>query len=239
VIEQHLDGPEVSLFCITDGVTVVPLEPAQDFKRVGDGDTGPNTGGMGAYSPLPWLDPATKADVVLRVAQPVIDHLREVGTPFSGLLYVGLAITGGGPMVIEFNARFGDPETQVVLARLESPLGALLMAAATGTLAEHPPLTWSPDAVVGVVVAARGYPEAPETGDRISGAQDGSVLHAGTARDAEGALVSSGGRVLTVLGRGPTLAAARKDAYVRVSRIYLPGSHFRTDIARAAAREAS
>jgi phosphoribosylamine--glycine ligase len=236
VIEEHLDGPEVSLFCVTDGVTVIPLEPAQDFKRLGDGDTGPNTGGMGAYSPLPWLSPDTKADVVSRVAQPVIDHLREVGTPFAGLLYVGLAITQQGPMVIEFNARFGDPETQVVLARLQTPLGGLLLSAATGTLADHPPLEWSPEAAVAVVVSARGYPESPITGDPITGTDDAAVLHAGTSLDSAGALVSSGGRVLTVLGRGTTLAAARKDAYVRVNRVYLPGGHFRTDIAQKASR---
>ena len=236
VIEEYLDGPEVSLFCITDGTTVVPLEPAQDFKRVGDGDTGPNTGGMGAYSPLPWL-PSNIKDVVVRtVAQPVIDQLRGAGTPFAGLLYVGLAMTAQGPKVIEFNARFGDPETQVVLARLETPLAGLLLAAATGRLAEHQALQWSDDAVVTVVLAADGYPASPVTGTPLTGPLDDErVLHAGTKRADTGEVVSSGGRVLSVLGRGGTLEQARASAYSLLDQISLPGGHFRTDIAAKAA----
>ncbi len=142
MVEEYLDGPEVSLFVVTDGEAALPLLPAQDFKRIGDGDTGPNTGGMGAYAPLPWA-PAGLVDEVMRdVVHPTLAEMRRRGTPFAGLLYVGLAITAAGPRVIEFNARFGDPETQVVLALLETPLGGLLHAAATGTLAEHPPLRW-------------------------------------------------------------------------------------------------
>ncbi len=238
VVEEFLDGPEVSLFCLTDGTTVVPLAPAQDFKRLGDGDVGPNTGGMGAYSPLPWAPPSLAADVVARVAQPTVDAMRRRGTPFAGVLYVGLALTSRGPRVIEFNARFGDPETQVVLARLRSPLGALLLAAATGGLADVPPLVWSAGAAVTVVVAAAGYPDAPRSGDRITGldaaaAVEGvSVLHAGT-RDLDGDVVSAGGRVLSVVGVGADVGAARATAYAAVALIGLDGAQSRTDIAAA------
>lgn len=239
VVEEFLAGPEVSLFCITDGTTVVPLEPAQDFKRVADGDEGPNTGGMGAYSPLPWVPDGLVDDVVARVAQPTVDEMRRRGTPFVGVLYVGLALTAAGPRVIEFNARFGDPETQVVLARLRTPLGTLLRAAADGTLDQLPPLTWRDDAAVTVVIASEGYPAAPRTGDRISGVDDGSdeayLLHAGTARDGAGELVSAGGRVLSAVGVGVDLATARAAAYKVVDGVELRGSHHRTDIALAAA----
>ncbi len=161
VIEEYLDGPEVSLFVITDGMAAVPLPPAQDFKRVGDGDVGPNTGGMGAYAPLPWA-PADLTDTVMStVVFPTLAEMRRRGTPFAGLLYVGLALTRRGPMVVEFNARFGDPETQVVLPLLETPLAGLLYAAATGTLADQPPVRWRPGAAVCVVVAAPGYPARP------------------------------------------------------------------------------
>ncbi|GGB29063.1 phosphoribosylamine--glycine ligase [Flexivirga endophytica] len=240
VIEEFLSGPEVSLFCITDGATVRPLAPAQDFKRARDGDEGPNTGGMGAYSPLPWAPDDLVDDVVARIAQPTIDEMRRRGTPFAGVLYVGLALTPAGPRVIEFNARFGDPETQVVLARLRTPLGALLRAAADGTLEDLPPLVWQDDAAVTVVIASEGYPAAPRTGDVISGADgEGSdaayLLHAGTARDDAGSLVSSGGRVLSAVGVGTDLAAARAAAYEVVAGVQLRGSHHRTDIAQAAA----
>ncbi len=241
VIEEYLDGPEVSLFGITDGSTIVALVPAQDFKRVGDGDTGPNTGGMGAYSPLPWA-PADLVDHVQHlVLQPMIDAMAARGTAFSGLLYAGLALTANGIRVIEFNARFGDPETQVVLARLRSPVAQLLMAAATGTLADFGPLQWSPDAAVTVVIAANGYPAAPITGDVITGLQsaaatdDVRVLHAGTRAFGQD-IVSSGGRVLSVTATGADLATARQQAYAAVSLIHLPGSHHRTDIALAASR---
>ena len=239
VIEEYLDGPEVSLFAISDGVTVIPLQPAQDFKRVGDGDTGPNTGGMGAYSPLPWAPADLVAETMRTVLQPTVDEMRRRGTPFSGLLYAGLALTSRGLRVVEFNARFGDPETQVVLARLESPLIELLLGAATGTLAEVPPPVWSDGAAVCVVVAAEGYPEAPVSGGLITGLADADaldgvdVLHAGTRTEGED-IVASGGRVLSVVGRGATLTEARGRAYAGVDLIRLPGSHHRSDIAQPA-----
>jgi phosphoribosylamine---glycine ligase len=242
VVEEFLDGPEVSLFCITDGTTVVPLAPAQDFKRLGNGDTGPNTGGMGAYSPLPWAPGNLTQQVVDRVAQPTVDAMRRRGTPFSGLLYVGLALTSRGLRVVEFNARFGDPETQVVLARLRTPLAAVLHAAATGTLADVPPLQWSEDAAVTVVLASPGYPTSPTTGGVIGGldapAEESSVvLHAGTALDAHGRVISAGGRVLSVVGTGPDLETARDAAYQRLHRIRLDGGQYRIDIALAASRQ--
>ncbi|MEU6677250.1 phosphoribosylamine--glycine ligase [Streptomyces sp. NPDC046925] len=245
VIEEFLDGPEVSLFAVTDGVTVVPLQPAQDFKRALDGDEGPNTGGMGAYSPLPWADPKLVDEVMESVLQPTVDELRRRGTPFAGLLYAGLAITSRGVRVIEFNARFGDPETQVVLARLKTPLAGVLLAAANGTLADLPPLRWSDDAAVTVVIASHNYPGTPRTGDPIEGlgdvaaqdAPDAYVLHAGTKRDGD-AVVSAGGRVLSVTATGTDLTAARERAYAALSRIRLDGSQHRTDIAAKAAAEA-
>ncbi|MEU5340331.1 phosphoribosylamine--glycine ligase [Streptomyces sp. NPDC020766] len=238
VIEEFLDGPEVSLFAITDGVTVVPLQPAQDFKRALDGDEGPNTGGMGAYSPLPWADPKLVEEVMQTVLQPTVDEMRRRGTPFSGLLYAGLAITSRGVRVIEFNARFGDPETQVVLARLKTPLSGVLLAAADGTLADLEPLRWSDDAAVTVVIASHNYPDTPRTGDPIEGldqvaAQDAPhayVLHAGTKRDGD-AIVSAGGRVLSVTASGKDLTQARARAYEAVNRIHLDGGQHRTDIA--------
>jgi phosphoribosylamine--glycine ligase len=238
VVEDFLDGPEVSLFAVTDGTTVVPLLPAQDAKRVGDGDTGPNTGGMGAYAPLPWLPPTTVLQVQREILQPVVDRMRERGTPFAGLLYAGLAMTSRGPQVVEFNARFGDPETQAVLALLGSPLAGLLHAAATGTLAAHPPLRWRDGAAVTVVVAAEHYPGAPATGDPVGvGALPPGVevLHAGTAT-AGGRVVSAGGRVLSVTGRGDTLEQARAGAYAGVAAVSLRGGHWRTDIGLAASR---
>ena len=238
VVEEYLDGPEVSLFAITDGVTVVPLQPAQDFKRVGDGDTGPNTGGMGAYSPLPWAPSDLVEQTLETVLQPTVDEMRRRGTPFSGLLYAGLALTSKGLRVVEFNARFGDPETQVVLARLQSPLSDLLMGSATASLAGVAAPRWRDDAAVTVVIAAEGYPEKPVTGDVIEGLPDANavaeayVLHAGT-RVSDAGPVSSGGRVLSVVGTGSTLAAARGAAYRAVEHITLRGSHHRSDIAAA------
>ncbi|SCL57300.1 phosphoribosylamine--glycine ligase [Micromonospora peucetia] len=234
VVEEYLAGPEVSLFVVTDGEAAVPLLPAQDFKRIGDGDTGPNTGGMGAYAPLPWA-PAGLVDEVMRdVVHPTLAEMARRGTPFAGLLYVGLAITADGPRVIEFNARFGDPETQVVLALLETPLAGLLHAAATGTLAGHPPLRWRDGAAVTVVVAAEGYPAAPRTGDVIAGAEGPGIIHSGTRRDADGALLSAGGRVLCATATGADLSAARDAAYALVAGVELAGSQHRTDIASAA-----
>jgi phosphoribosylamine--glycine ligase len=230
LLEAFLDGPEASLFCLVDGRTVVPLLPAQDFKRVGDDDTGPNTGGMGAYAPLPWAGDDLVEELVARVVQPVADEMAERGVPFSGLLYAGLALTSAGPAVIEFNCRFGDPETQVVLALLRTPLAGLLNAVATGTLAEQPPLEWSDGAAVTVVVAAEGYPGTPRLGDVITGAEGEGVLHAGTRRREDGAVVSAGGRVLSVVGTGADLAEAREEAYRRLGGVRLAGSHHRTDI---------
>lgn len=234
LLESFLSGPEVSLFCLVDGETVVPLLPAQDHKRVGDGDTGPNTGGMGAYTPLPWLPAAMVARIVDEVARPVASEMVRRGCPFSGLLYAGLAIDSEGPTVIEFNCRFGDPETQAVLALLESPLGELLKATATGTLEAVGPLQWRAGAAVTVVLAAENYPGRPRSGDVITGADGDEVLHAGTAKRDDGALISSGGRVLSVVGVGTDLAGARADAYETLAAIKLAGGHFRTDIGLAA-----
>jgi phosphoribosylamine---glycine ligase len=231
VIEEYLDGPEVSLFCLSDGAEVRALLPAQDFKRIGDGDTGPNTGGMGAYAPLPWAPPGLVEDVLERIVRPTVAELAGRGRPFAGLLYTGLALTATGPRVIEFNARFGDPETQVVLPLLETPLAGLLFAAATGTLAEVPPLRWRPGAAVTVVVAAAGYPGPPRTGEIITGADAPGVLHAGTRRRDDGAIVSAGGRVLSVVGTGDDLATAHAAAYALVSGIRMAGAQVRTDIA--------
>jgi len=237
VVEEFLDGPEVSLFCVSDGTTVVPLAPAQDFKRALDGDAGPNTGGMGAYSPLTWAPADLVEEVLARVAQPTVDEMRHRGTPFVGVLYCGLALTSRGLRVIEFNARFGDPETQVVLARLATPLSELLHAAAVGHLDTLAPLRWHDEAAVTVVIAAHGYPAGVRAGDPIEGISEAEqapgvhVLHAGTAAAADGSLVSAGGRVLSVVGVGADIAAARAAAYAGVERISLRGSHHRTDIA--------
>lgn len=236
VIEEYLDGPEVSLFCLSDGAAVLPLLPAQDFKRLGDGDTGPNTGGMGAYAPLDWLPADTVASVLGTVAQPTIDELARRGIPFAGLLYIGLAMTSRGPRVVEFNARFGDPETQVVLALLETPLGGVLHAAATGTLAAVPPLRWRDGAAVTVVLAAANYPGPPRVGDVITGSEAGGVIHAGTRRREDGAIVSAGGRVLSVTATAPSLAQAREAAYALLGQVELAGAQFRRDIAEAAVR---
>jgi phosphoribosylamine--glycine ligase len=244
VVEEYLDGPEVSLFCLTDGTDVVPLQPAQDFKRLGDGDSGPNTGGMGAYSPLPWAPDSLVDDVVERVVRPTVDEMRRREVPFSGLLYVGLALTSQGPRVVEFNVRFGDPETQVVLARLRTPLGGVLNAVATGHLDQVAPLRWDDTAAVTVVVAADGYPEDPRVGDAVDGLDEAAavegayVLHAGTRAAADGTVVSSGGRVLSIVGTGADLTTARERAYEAVDRVRLRGSRHRTDIAVAAAASA-
>jgi phosphoribosylamine---glycine ligase len=235
LLESFLDGPEVSMLCIVDGETVVPLLPAQDFKRVGDHDAGPNTGGMGAYAPLPWLPEELTDRIVGEIITPVAVELVRRGCPFSGVLYAGLAITSAGPAVVEFNCRFGDPETQAVLTLLDSPLSQLLHATATGTLAGQPALRWRPGAAVTVVLAAENYPGRPRVGDVIVGADVDGVLHAATARRDDGALVSTGGRVLSVVGTGPDLAAARSAAYQTIKSIRLPGSHFRSDIGLTAA----
>ncbi len=243
VVEEYLDGPEVSLFAITDGFTAVPLLPAQDFKRVGEGDSGPNTGGMGAYAPLPWAPADLVAQVMARVVDPTIAAMRSRGTPFAGLLYAGLALTSRGLRVVEFNARFGDPETQAVLALLNSPLGVLLRAAAQGKLADVPAPAWAEGSAVTVVLAAPGYPDSPVTGGVISAPEpllqardtdDCWVVHAGTAVADEG-LRATGGRVLCVTARGADLGQARQLAYAGMAQIDLPGGHFRRDIALGAA----
>jgi phosphoribosylamine--glycine ligase len=234
LVEEFLDGPEVSLFALSDGTTVVPLLPAQDAKRRDDGDGGPNTGGMGAYAPLPWAPADLVDEALTRVLRPTVTEMARRGEPFVGLLYAGLALTSRGLRVVEFNARFGDPETEVVLPLLETPLGGLLHAAATGTLDRQPPLRWRDGAAVTVVVAAPGYPERPRTGDVLTGADGVGVLHAGTRLAADGTVHSAGGRVLAVTAVGAVLAAARQTAYERVAGVRLADAHWRTDIALAA-----
>ncbi|WP_237188302.1 phosphoribosylamine--glycine ligase [Rothia nasimurium] len=240
VIEEFLDGPEVSLFVLSDGTNCVPLSPAQDFKRIFDNDEGPNTGGMGAYTPLPWLPEGFVEEVIDRVAQPTIDEMARRGTPFVGVLYCGLAATSRGIRVIEFNARFGDPETQAVLARLRTPLGGVLMAAAKGELPADLALDWDPRTAVDVVMAAENYPDTPRKGDVITGLAEANALenvhvdHAGTA-EKDGEIVTAGGRVLAVVALGETLADARAAAYEGVAKISWPGAQNRSDIALAAA----
>lgn len=234
VIEEYLDGPEASLFVVTDGTAAVPLPPAQDFKRVGDGDEGPNTGGMGSYSPLTWLPEGTVEQVMAEVVEPTLARMRALGCPFAGLLYVGLALTAAGPRVVEFNARFGDPETEAVLPRLRTGLGTLLHAAATGTLAAQPALEVSDEACVGVVLAARGYPGSPVRGCPIvlPDEPDGvHVIHAGTALDDAGGLVAAGGRVLVVVATGGDIPEARERAYAHIGRIDFADGFCRQDIA--------
>jgi phosphoribosylamine--glycine ligase len=237
VIEEFLDGPEVSLFGISDGRTVIAMQPAQDFKRAYDGDAGPNTGGMGAYSPLHWAPSDIIEETLERVLNPTIKEMAARGTPFVGLLYAGLAVTTRGTKVIEFNARFGDPETEVLLPRLKTPLATLLYQAATAALSDEMELDWSDDSAVTVVLASEGYPATPNVGepsmglDSVTGA---SVYHAGTSAK-DGVIHSSGGRVLAVTGMGADLTQAREAAYAAISQITLHGSHYRSDIALNAA----
>jgi phosphoribosylamine--glycine ligase len=241
VIEEYLDGPEVSLFGITDGRRLLPMLPAQDFKRLRDGDEGPNTGGMGAYAPLPWAPGGLVEEVAERVLQPAVDELARRGTPFVGLLYAGIALTSRGVRVVEFNARFGDPETQPLLELLRSPLGQTLHAAATGGLHELARIEFAGAAAVAVVMAAEGYPESPVKGAVIGGidvadAIDGvTVLHAGTSRGDDGELIATGGRVLAVTAVADSLAAARAKAYQGVSVVSFDGAQHRSDIAERAA----
>ena len=236
LVEEFLDGQEVSLFLLSDGHTVVPLSPAQDFKRIGDGDTGPNTGGMGAYSPLPWAPEGFVDEVIRTVAEPTVRQLESEGTPFIGLLYCGLIVTAQGIRVIEFNARFGDPETQVVLPRLVTPLSELLFAASTGQLAGRPYPAFSDDVAVTVVLASEGYPVSaapnrPLTGlDEAAAVEGVTIAHAATARSADG-YVATGGRVLSVVATGTDFAQARARAYEAIGRIGLEGGQYRTDIA--------
>jgi phosphoribosylamine--glycine ligase len=232
VIEEYLNGPEVSLFGISDGTTIVPMQPAQDFKRAFDGDVGPNTGGMGAYSPLPWAPSDIIEDTYKQVLAPMIAEMAARGTPFVGLLYAGLALTDHGTRVIEFNARFGDPETQVLIPRLKTPLATLLYKAATRNL-KGTTLEWKDDSAVTVVLAAEGYPSAPKSGEVITGfssIENVQIYHAGTSATEHG-VVASGGRVLAVTGIGEDLTEARNRAYRAISQISLTGSFYRTDIA--------
>ncbi|GAA3593278.1 phosphoribosylamine--glycine ligase [Klugiella xanthotipulae] len=241
LIEEFLDGQEVSLFVLSDGHNVLPLSPAQDYKRINDGDTGPNTGGMGAYSPLPWVADGFVNEVVATVALPTVRQLEAEGTPFVGLLYCGLIVTAAGTRVIEFNARFGDPETQVVLPRLVTPLSSLLLAAATGHLGGMPAPTFSDNVAVTVVLASENYPDAPVTGRPLGGLDAASavegvhLVHAATA-DSDGTLVATGGRVLNVVAVAPSFAEARERAYRAMNLITLEGGHYRTDIAARVAR---
>jgi len=236
VIEEGMTGPEVSVFAICDGQRAIALAPAQDFKRVGDGDTGPNTGGMGAYCPLPWLEPDFPDDVVKRFVQPTLDELRRRGIDYRGVLYTGLMITDEGPKLVEFNVRFGDPDSQVVLLRLTTDLGALLLEAATGAVRTEP--AYDDGAAVLVAVAAEGYPTDVRVGDQIHGLEDAraleavDVLCAGVATGADGRLVTAGGRVVEVVGRGPDVSTARDRAYAGVGCLSWPGLHHRTDIAQ-------
>ncbi len=233
VIEEFLDGPEVSLFGISDGKNILAMEPAQDFKRAFDGDLGPNTGGMGAYSPLPWAYEGIIEETLEQVLRPTIAEMAARGTPFVGLLYAGLALTNKGLRVIEFNARFGDPETEVLLPRLKTPLAQLLLRAATRDLKDHPPLIWSDESAVTVVLASEGYPTSPKIGEPIMGinpVEGSAIFHSGTIMDGP-VLKSAGGRVLTVTGMGVDLTEARDKAYRVISGITLHGSHYRSDIA--------
>lgn len=240
VVEEFLDGPEFSVFCLSDGTTVSPLAPAQDFKRVGDGGVGPNTGGMGAYSPLPWIPDDLVETVITRIAQPTIDEMRRRGAPFVGILYVGLALTSAGPRVVEFNARLGDPDGQVSLARMPAPAGQVFQAAARGRLEEFGPLPVAADAAVSVVLANSGYPDSPVTGGVLTGIDAAEqipgtyVLHGGTATGEGGDLIATGGRVLCLVSTAPDLAQARERVYEAIGRITLADSHYRTDIALAA-----
>lgn len=236
LFESFLEGPEVSLFCLVDGETVVPLLPAQDHKRAYEGDQGPNTGGMGAYTPLPWLPEDAVQRIVTDVVEPVAHEMVSRGIPYQGLLYAGLAWGPEGPAVVEFNARFGDPETQAVLSLLETPLADALDAVASGTLADLGPLEWKKGYAATVVLAAEGYPASPRTGDLITGENlddPTRILHAGTSAK-DGAYLSAGGRVLNALGHGGTLAEAVDAAYAEIARVELQGSFYRRDIARAA-----
>jgi phosphoribosylamine--glycine ligase len=232
VIEEFLNGPEISLFGISDGRNVLPMQPAQDFKRAYDRDEGPNTGGMGAYSPLPWAPDDIVDETYEKVLAPMIAEMAARGTPFVGLLYAGLALTDHGLRVIEFNARFGDPETQVLIPRLTTPLAQLLYKAATDSL-DDVALTWRDESAVTIVLAAQGYPESPKTDGLISNIpsiEKTQIFHAGTSLTANG-LVSSGGRVMTVTGLGVDLTEARDRAYRAISQIELSGSFYRSDIA--------
>ncbi len=236
VIEEYLDGPEISLFGISDGRNILAMEPAQDFKRAFDGDLGPNTGGMGAYSPLPWAPEDIVEETYEKVLAPMIAEMAARGTPFVGLLYAGLALTKNGIKVIEFNARFGDPETQVLIPRLQTPLASLLYKAATDNLDDEV-LNWSDESAVTVVVASEGYPESPKVGALVDlpTCMDATFYHAGVSQSKDG-LVTSGGRVLTVTGLGRNLREAREKVYGTLPLVLCENSFYRSDIALEASK---
>jgi phosphoribosylamine--glycine ligase len=239
VVEEFLEGEEVSLLALCDGLRAIPMAPAQDYKRIGTGDEGPNTGGMGSYSPVPGIDAERARELVAVAHQPIVDELRHRGTPFHGVLYAGLMMTASGPKVLEYNARFGDPETQAVLPRLRSDLLEALDASVRPGGLEDVELDWAGDWAVTVVLASRGYPESSSKGDVITGIDEAAamegveVLHAGTA-ERDGQIVTAGGRVLNVTGTGPTPAAARDRAYAAADKIDFPGKQIRRDIAARA-----
>jgi phosphoribosylamine--glycine ligase len=236
LIEEYLEGREVSVFVITDGREMLPFLPAQDYKRIYDGDEGPNTGGMGAYSPLMWMEPATYAAILEEIIRPTLRQLALIGAPYMGLLYAGVMVTETGPKALEFNCRFGDPETQVILPRLGTDLLELMIAAEMGDIAGRE-VTWSADKAVCVVLASEGYPESSSSGDQISGLDEIPtgvyIYHAGT-EERDGSFYTAGGRVLNVVGTGPTIIEARARAYAAVEQIHFDGVQYRTDIAMEA-----
>jgi phosphoribosylamine---glycine ligase len=233
VIEEYLEGREASIFVVTDGEEILPFLPAQDYKRVFDGDEGPNTGGMGAYSPIIWMEPATYAAILEDIIRPTIHQLALIGAPYTGLLYAGVMVTETGPKALEFNCRFGDPETQVILPRLGSDLLELMIAAGDEDLAGRE-VVWSADKAVCVVLASEGYPESSSSGDEISGLENipaGVYVYHAATEESDGSFHTAGGRVLNVVGTGPTIIEARARAYAAVEQIQFEGMHYRTDIA--------
>jgi phosphoribosylamine--glycine ligase len=238
VLEEFLHGEELSLFALCDGVRAVPMTPAQDYKRIFDGDEGPNTGGMGSYSPVPGVDDDLIREITTSVLQPIVDELRSRGTPFHGVLYAGLMLTESGPKVLEFNARFGDPETQAILPRLRSDVLELLDRSARPSGLEGAEIEWTGDWAVTVVLASRGYPESSSSGDVIEGLEEAEaagaeITHAGTAEE-DGRIVTAGGRVLNVTALGSSPAEARERAYAAARRISFDGMQIRSDIAARA-----
>ena len=242
MVEEHLEGEELSLLALCDAQTAVPLASAQDYKRIFDGDQGPNTGGMGSYSPVPAVDDARAREICASVHQPVLDELARRGIPFQGVLYAGLMMTADGPRVLEFNVRFGDPETQAILPRLESDLLELLESATVVGGLAGAELRWAPEMAVSVVLASAGYPATSSHGDVITGLEAASaraqVTHAGTARNAAGQVVTAGGRVLNVTALGADAAAARQAAYAAADMIHFDGMQLRRDIALKVAQHA-
>jgi phosphoribosylamine--glycine ligase len=233
VIEEYLEGREASVFVVTDGQDILPFLPAQDYKRVNDGDEGPNTGGMGSYSPIMWMEPATYAAILEDIIRPTIHQLALIGAPYTGLLYAGVMVTETGPKALEFNCRFGDPETQVILPRLGSDLLELMLAANSEDLAGRE-IVWSADKAVCVVLASEGYPDSSSSGDEISGLENipaGVYVYHAATEEKGGSFYTAGGRVLNVVGTGPSIIEARARAYAAVEQIHFEGKHYRTDIA--------